>query len=79
LYIRDLIASFTRPVKELKAFELVELNPQETKVITFKIDEKMLAFYTANNKWEAEPGEFKIFVGGSSDVTIEESFELIKK
>ncbi|NHN24807.1 beta-glucosidase BglX [Flavobacterium jejuense] len=79
LYIRDLIASYTRPVKELKAFELVELNPQESKVITFKVDEKMLEFYTANHKWEAESGEFKVFVGGSSDVTMEGSFEFIKK
>ena len=78
LYIRDLIASYTRPVKELKAFELVELNPQESKVITFEIDEKMLAFYTANNKWEAETGDFKVFVGGSSDVTTEANFEFIK-
>lgn len=79
LYLRDVIASFTRPVKELKAFELVELNPQESKVITFTIDEKMLEFYTANNRWEAESGDFKVFVGGSSDVTMEENFEFIKK
>jgi beta-glucosidase len=61
LYIRDLIGSVTRPVKELKGFEMIELN--ETKEITFSIDKT--EFYTAN-KWEAEPGDFNVFVGGSS-------------
>lgn len=79
LYIRDLIASLTRPVKELKAFELVELKPQEARVITFIIDEKMLEFYSANSKWEAESGEFKVFVGGSSDNVMEEIFQFLKK
>jgi beta-glucosidase len=71
LYIRDMIGSLTRPVKELKGFELIELAPFESKKITFKIDEKMLAFYTANNKWETEEGAFKVFVGGSSDTKLE--------
>ncbi len=71
LYIRDIVGSFTRPVKELKGFEMVALKPFETKVIAFTIDEKMLAFYTANKTWEAESGTFKVFVGGSSDQLLE--------
>ena len=74
LYIRDLIGSLTRPVKELKGFEMVELQPNQTKTITFTIDEKTIEFYTANSKWEAEPGEFEVFVGGSSATTLETSF-----
>ena len=71
LYIRDMVGSFTRPVKELKGFEMVALKPFESKLVTFSIDAKMLAFYTANNLWETESGVFKIFVGGSSDNTLE--------
>ena len=71
LYTRDMIGSLTRPVKELKGFELIDLGPFESKRVTFKIDEKMLAFYTANNKWETEEGLFKVFIGGSSDAKLE--------
>jgi beta-glucosidase len=71
LYIRDMVGSYTRPVKELKGFEMVTLKPYESKIVSFTVDAKMLAFYTANNIWEAESGNFKIFVGGSSDNTLE--------
>jgi len=66
LYIRDLVASTTRPVKELKGFKTLNLAPGETKTITFEIDEEMLQFYTANRKWESEDGEFEVLVGGNS-------------
>ncbi len=79
LYIRDLVASVTRPVKELKDFKMVELAANETKEITFLIDEKMLAFYSGNSKWETEPGDFKVFIGGSSDKTLESNFKFVKK
>lgn len=71
LYIRDMVGSLTRPVKELKGFELVDLGPKESKIITFKIDEQMLAFYTANNQWETEEGLFKVFIGGNSNTKLE--------
>ncbi|HKJ48631.1 MAG TPA: beta-glucosidase BglX [Christiangramia sp.] len=67
LYLRDLVASVTRPIKELKGFEMVELAPGETKNVEFTIDEKMLEFYNASEKWEAEPGEFELMVGGNSE------------
>lgn len=78
LYIRDLIGSTTRPVKELKGFEMVSLKPFESKIITFEINEETIAFYTENQKWEAEAGDFKVFVGGSSDKTLEANFEFLK-
>jgi beta-glucosidase len=76
LYIRDVVGSFTRPVKELKGFEMVTLKPFETKVVTFSIDQNMLAYFTANKIWEAEPGIFKVFVGGSSEQLLETEIEL---
>lgn len=76
LYIRDLFASITRPVKELKGFELVTLKPGESKEVTFKVDSKMVEFYTANRKWEAEPGDFKVFIGGSSNTILEADLSL---
>ncbi|MCC8359675.1 beta-glucosidase BglX [Salinimicrobium sediminilitoris] len=66
LYLRDLVASTTRPVIELKGFELVELQPGETKEITFEITNDLLEFYNAEKKWTSEPGEFRVMVGGNS-------------
>jgi beta-glucosidase len=76
LYVRDMAGSLSRPIKELKGFEMIELKDNEQKMVTFTIDEKMLEFYTANNKWEAESGDFKVFVGGNSAETLEADFKL---
>jgi len=78
LYLRDLFGSVTRPVRELKGFELVSINAGETKTVSFEIDEKTIEFYTANNKWEAEPGDFKVFVGGDSKASLEAGFTYSK-
>jgi beta-glucosidase len=77
-YIRDLLGSFARPVKELKGFDLVELKPFETKTVNFIINEETIQFYTANSKWEAEQGEFKVFVGGNSETTIMADFRYLE-
>lgn len=74
LYIRDLIASATRPVRELKGFELTEIKAGQTKTVTFTINEKTIEFYSARKKWEAEPGDFQLFVGGSSMATLQADF-----
>jgi beta-glucosidase len=66
LYVRDLVGSVTRPVKELKAFEKVDLAPGQWRELTFSLRAADLAFYTAERKWEVEPGAFKVFVGGNS-------------
>jgi beta-glucosidase len=78
MYIRDLVGSFARPIKELKDFKTIELKPYETKTITFSIHKKTVEFYTANSIWEAEQGDFKVFVGGSSDATLEATFQYQK-
>ena len=78
MYIRDLIGSVTRPVLELKGFEMIELQPNETKKVTFVINEKTIEFFTANSKWEAEAGDFKVFVGGNSVETLKGDFQFVK-
>ena len=67
LYIRDKVASVTRPVKELKAFQKVSLKPGESKDLRFTLFEKDFAFLDQNLEWTIEPGEFEIKVGNSSD------------
>lgn len=75
LYIRDLVASVTRPVRELKGFELVEFNPSETKTVTFELTNDELGFYNNQREFVVEPGDFEIFVGGSSDTTLKNTVE----
>ncbi|NJW52136.1 beta-glucosidase BglX [Salinimicrobium oceani] len=76
LYLRDLVASTTRPVIELKGFELVELQPGETKEVTFEITNELLEFYNSEKKWTSEPGEFRVMVGGNSVDLKTETFRL---
>jgi len=78
LYLRDVIASATRPMKELKDFQLVELAPGESKSIKFIIDDKMLQFYSANRIWESEAGDFELFLGGNSEDLKKVTFSLNK-
>jgi beta-glucosidase len=66
LYVRDLVGSVTRPVKELKGFQKVELQPGQSRDVAFTLTASDLAFYTAAGKWEAEPGPFRVFIGGNS-------------
>ena len=66
MYIRDVVSSVTRPVKELKGFQKVTLHPGEKKTVTFDITPDLLAFYDVNMKYVVEPGEFFILVGNSS-------------
>lgn len=67
LYIQDLVGSVVRPVKELKAFKKVKILPKEEIGVKFEISEEMLKFWNESMKFEAEVGEFKVFVGGSSN------------
>lgn len=73
-YIQDVVASVTRPTKELKGFEMVALNAGESKTVSLNIKPDLLAFYSANRIWETEKGVFKIKVGGSSDTVLETQF-----
>ena len=76
LYIRDKYASITRPVKELKGFELLNLKAGETKAAKFKLTEKELGFYDNEGKWILEKGEFEVYVGTNSQTQNKKSFEL---
>ena len=70
LYVGDSHASVPRPVKELKGFSKVTLKPGETKRVTLTLDRRAFSFYDVTKKdWSAEPGDFTILVGGSSDKT----------
>ncbi|TFH49751.1 MAG: glycosyl hydrolase, partial [Lysobacterales bacterium] len=66
LYVRDLVGSITRPVRELKGFRRVTLQPGETSVVEFTLASDDLAFFNNDGKRVLEPGEFEIYVGGSS-------------
>ncbi len=70
LYIRDLVGSNTRPVKELKGFQKINLKAGETKTVVFNVTPEDLKFYDNNLKYDWESGEFEIFVGGDSQKTI---------
>ena len=76
LYIRDKYASITRPVKELKGFELLNLKAGETKAAKFELTEKELGFYDNEGKWILEKGEFEVYVGTNSQTQNKKSFEL---
>lgn len=76
LYTRQLVASRSRPVKELKGFIKVDLKPGETKVVRFKLAASTLGFHDGEGKLRIEPGPFKVFAGGSSQTSLEAAFEL---
>ncbi|MGY3054931.1 beta-glucosidase [Pedobacter sp. UYEF25] len=78
MYIQDLVGSSTRPVKELKGFQKISLNPGETKEVSFNISENDLKFYNADLKYLAEPGDFKVFIGTNSADVKEANFKLSK-
>lgn len=68
LYVRDVKSSVERPIKELKAFDKVALQPNETKEISFTIDKTALSFYdTSKGEWVVEPGKFEILIGAAAD------------
>nr|NQU92738.1 glycoside hydrolase family 3 C-terminal domain-containing protein [Bacteroidota bacterium] len=69
LYVRDLVGSVTRPLKELKGFEKISLEPGETKRVEFIVNADDLQFLDINMEWVVEPGEFEIFVGTDSEDT----------
>ncbi|CAL2091720.1 Periplasmic beta-glucosidase [Tenacibaculum sp. 190524A05c] len=76
LYIRDLFGSITRPVKELKGFELIELKKGESKVIDFTLTKNELGFFNNQGEYIIEPGDFEVFVGGNSAENLKETFVL---
>jgi len=76
-YIRDMVGSVTRPVKELKGFEKIFLKAGESKEVSFTITPDLLAFHRLDMTYGTEPGDFKLFIGGNSRDVKETSFKLI--
>ncbi|WP_305071375.1 fibronectin type III-like domain-contianing protein [Prolixibacter sp. NT017] len=73
-----MVGSVTRPVKELKGFRRIFLKKGESKTVTFDLTMNDLSFYRKDMTWGAEPGDFKVFVGGASDDVKEAAFTLVK-
>jgi beta-glucosidase len=79
LYIRDMAASRTRPVKELKGFERITLKPGEKRRVQFTLAPEHLGFYNTDMRFVVEPGTFKVMVGTNSVDGLEASFEVVEK
>jgi beta-glucosidase len=77
LYVRDLVGSIVRPVKELKGFKRIRLNPGEEKTIEFVLYSNDLQFHNGK-EWVIEPGDFHVWIGNSSKATLMSKFELIQ-
>ena len=78
MYIRDDYSSVTRPVKELKGFKKIWLDPGQSQTVSFTITPELLSFYDRDMKWIIEPGDFTIMVGTSSDKTQEIKLSVVK-
>ncbi|MCF7220213.1 beta-glucosidase BglX [Marilutibacter chinensis] len=76
LYLRDDVASVTRPVKELRGFRRIHLQPGERRRVEFVLEPEALGFHGADGRIVVEPGTFTVFAGGSSDDVIETKFEV---
>ncbi len=79
LYVQDLAGSLTRPVRELKGFRRVTLEPSEELRVTFTLSTDDLAFSTRRRIVEAEPGRFRVWIGGDSDADLGSEFEVIRE
>lgn len=77
LYIRDVVGSVTRPVKELKGFDKIFLKAGESRKVSFKITPEMLKFYNYNLDFVCEPGDFEVMIGGSSQEVKKTMFKLL--
>lgn len=77
LYIRDVKGSVVRPLRELKGFRKITLEPQETKTVSFEITSDMLRFYSIDMEFAAEKGDFVLFIGGDDRTENSAEFKLI--
>ena len=77
LYVRDLVAEVTRPVRELKSFQKIRLLPGENQTLTFEIPVQMLGFHGLDMQYKVEPGDFKVWVGPSSAEGLEGEFRVV--
>ncbi|ULT58996.1 beta-glucosidase BglX [Neobacillus drentensis] len=79
LYCSDVVASRVRPVKELKGFKKIDLQPGERQTVTFELDINSLGFYNEEMEYIVEPGLFKIFIGSNSQEGLESEFKVLEK
>ncbi|MDH3750154.1 MAG: glycoside hydrolase family 3 C-terminal domain-containing protein, partial [Gammaproteobacteria bacterium] len=77
LYARDLVATVTRPVRELKGFKRVRLEPGQTVTVAFDLHTNDLAFYGRDMRLRTEPGEFHVWIGGSSETELRTEFRIV--
>lgn len=77
-YVQDCVASITRPVRELKGFTRVYLQPGESQIVTFQLGAEELSFYGADRRRRLEPGMFKVWVGTDSTASLGTTFRVIK-
>ena len=77
LYVRDLVGNVTRPVRELKGFQRLRVEPGQTVAVEFELHTDDLAFYGRTNELMIEPGEFHVWIGGSSDTELRSEFRLV--
>ena len=75
--MRDLVGSYTRPVKELKDFERVTLSPGESTSVSFVINSDKLKFWTKNKEYSAEAGKFNVWIGKNCLEGLQGSFDLL--
>jgi beta-glucosidase len=76
LYVRDLVGSVVRPVKELKGFQKVMLKKGETKQLTFNLTPEDLKFFNNEIQYINEAGDYELFIGSSSDASLKANFKL---
>ena len=76
LYIRDLVGNVTRPIRELKGFKRVHLEPGESKSVSFELDTDDLAFHNRKMERVTEPGDFHVWIGGNSDAQLWTEFAI---
>ena len=79
LYVRDLVGSVTRPVRELKGFKRVHMEPGQAVRVEFELHGDDLAFYGRNNELVVEPGEFHVWIGGDSNANLRTHFRLVSE
>jgi beta-glucosidase len=79
LYVRDLVATMTRPVKELKGFQRVTLQPGEKRRLEFTLTSDHLGFWNREMRYVVEPGEFRVMAGSNSQDVIEAKFEVVER
>lgn len=77
-YIQDVVSRLTRPIRELKGFQKIELKAGETRRVSFKLGSDELSYYGVGGKWTLEPGEFKVWIGEDSRASLAESFWVVE-